>query len=395
MLTLESDDCRRDVAVPDEFIRTCLPVSPGEYIKVYLYLLMLMQQNEDGVTVKGLAKTLSCTEDDIMESLRFWKSRGVLELVVKNDILTGIRFRRPGSADGAPNISAEQIRTLKKENKDAAQLIFVAEQYLKRPLSRNDVNVLLFFLEDLKLPLDVCEFVVEYCVLKGHTSIRYIEKVGMAWHDKGIRSVKEAREQSGMWNKYHYEVLKAFGIKGRDPVPEEVAFIEKWRREYGFPMPIIQEACSRTVSSTGKASFKYADSILTKWHANNVKDFDDIAKLDRKHSEQRGRSGGLTGGSASGFAGQDSNVNRREVDFKKIAEDRKRLDEAYAAYPRLAEIDAEVSDLSMRKARINLGLTDADDFDLEKRLSALAEERRALLLRAGYTTEEINDDTGK
>ena len=45
----------------------------------------------------------------------------------------------------------------------------------------------------------------------------------------------------------------------------------------------------------------------------------------------------------------------------------------------------------MQKAKINLGLTDADDFDLEKKLSALAEERKALLLRAGYTTEEITD----
>ena len=45
----------------------------------------------------------------------------------------------------------------------------------------------------------------------------------------------------------------------------------------------------------------------------------------------------------------------------------------------------------MKKARINLGMSDADDFDLETRLSSLAEERRALLLNAGYTPEELDD----
>ena len=393
MITLDAGEYRPDVPVPEEFIRTYLPVSPGEYVKVYLYLLMLLQQKEAEITVKSLAKALSCTEDDIMESLRFWKGRELLELIVRNDILTGIRFRRPEPKKSAGNVSAGQIRTLKKENKDAAQLIFVSEQYLKRPLSRNDINVLLFFLEDLKMPLDVCEFVVEYCVLKGHTNIRYIEKVGLAWHDKGIRSVKEAREQSGMWNKYHYDVLKAFGVKGRDPVPDEVAYIEKWRREYGFSMPIIQEACGRTVAATGKASFKYADSILKNWHDADVHDFKDIEKLDKIHNSRRSRNAGQPGEGNSGSPGAESGAARREYDFQKIAEDRKRLDEAYASFPRLSEIDAEVSELSMRKARINLGLTDADDFDLEKRLTALAEERMALLLRAGYTAEEISDGT--
>ena len=384
MITLDAGDRKPDVAVPYEFVRTYLPAAPGEYVKVYLYLRMLLGQKEPDLTLKSLSEVLSCSEDDIRESLRFWKDRGLIELIVRNDIITGIRFLPVKRAESAGRKSAEQIGILKKENKDAAQLIFVAEQYLKRPLSRNDINVLLFFLEDLKMPLDVCEFVVEYCVLKGHTNIRYIEKVGIAWHERGISSVREAKAQSGMWNKYHYEVLKAFGIKGRDPVPDEVAFIEKWRKEYGFSMQLIQEACGRTVTATGKASFKYADSILKNWHENKVRGFDDIEKLDRKHNAARNRP-------AAYNTGQETNVPRKEYDFKKIAEDRKRMDEAYASFPRLSEIDAEVSELSMKKARINLGLTDADDFDLEKRLSALAEERKALLIRAGYSTEEIID----
>lgn len=393
MIALNTEELQQAVMVPTGFISTYLPASPGEYVKVYLYLLMLSRKSDEEISLGTLARALSCTEDDVMESLRFWKKQGILELDIRNEQLFGVRFKQIETARSAMRFSADNIRTIKKENKEAAQLIFVAEQYLKRPLSRNDINVLLFFLEDLKLPLDVCEFVVEYCVLKGHGNIRYIEKVGLAWHDKGIRSVKEAKEQSGMWNKYHYDVLKAFGINGRDPVTKEVAYIEKWRKEYGFTMPVISEACGRALVKTGKPSFEYADRILSSWSENNVKDFDDIEKLDKKHKAQQTRTGGFADRRTHDTGTAASNISHQEYDFKKIADDQKRMDEAYKAFPRLAEIDAEMSELSMKKARINLGMSDADDFDLEKKLDSLAEERKALLMNAGYTPEELNYDT--
>lgn len=393
MISLNADELQQAVPVPSEFIRQYLPAAPGEYVKVYLYLLMLSVKKDEEVTLQTLAKSLACSEEDIMESLRFWKNQGLLELDLKNERLGGVAFKKIEDVKRPGRLTAGNIKTLKKENKDAAQLIFVSEQYLKRPLSKNDINVLLFFLEDLKLPLDVCEFVVEYCVLKGHPNIRYIEKVGMAWSEKGIKSVREAKEQSGMWDKAHYDVLKAFGINGRNPVSKEVEFIEKWRKQYGFSMPVIAEACGRTVANTGKPSFEYADRILTSWYEGNVKSFKDIEKLDEKHKAMQTRQGAFGNRSFSENANTDTNASRKTYDFKKIADEQKRKEAAYKAYPRLAEIEREVSELSMKKARINLGMSDADDFDLEKKLSALAEERKALLINAGYTPEELSDDT--
>ena len=393
MIDLNSEELVTSIEVPSEFIRTYLPAAPGEYIKVYLYLLLLSRERTEGVSPETVAKALSCSEEAVMESLRFWKKQNVLELGFANEKLCGIRFKKIASEAPVPMRSEESIRTLKKENKDAAQLIFVAEQYLKRPLSRNDMNVLLFFLEDLKLPLDVCEFVVEYCVLKGHPNIRYIEKVGMEWHKNGISSVKEAKEQSGIWNKYHYEVLKAFGIKNRDPGTKEVAFIEKWRREYGFSMPIISEACGRALTKTGKPSFEYADGILKSWHTNNVTGLKDIEKLDEDYKARHARNGGYYDKGTAGSSGTGTAAAEKEYDFKKIAEDQKRMEDAYDAYPRLSEIDREVSELSMAKARIRLGMSDADDFDLAQKIASLTEERKVLLIKAGYTPEEISDDT--
>lgn len=73
--------------------------------------------------------------------------------------------------------------------------------------------------------------------------------------------------------------------------------------------------------------------------------------------------------------------NRREQDA--------RIREAYAAVPRLPEIDGDVAALSLKKARVLLGNRSEQDFDLTAALEELAEERRALLLSNGYPADYL------
>ena len=73
--------------------------------------------------------------------------------------------------------------------------------------------------------------------------------------------------------------------------------------------------------------------------------------------------------------------NRREQDA--------RIQEAYAAVPRLAEIDGEVASLSIKKARILLSGKTEPDFDLSAAIGELSEERRALLLSNGYPADYL------
>ena len=51
----------------------------------------------------------------------------------------------------------------------------------------------------------------------------------------------------------------------------DVSIIDKWKKEYGFNIEMILYACETTVSSIGKASFKYADKILENWHKEGIK----------------------------------------------------------------------------------------------------------------------------
>ena len=60
-----------------------------------------------------------------------------------------------------------------------------------------------------------------------------------------------------------------------------------WLNDYGFSMDIIQEACSRTVLSTGQPSFQYADKILSGWKDKNVRTLADVRLLDAQHQRQK------------------------------------------------------------------------------------------------------------
>ncbi len=77
--------------------------------------------------------------------------------------------------------------------------------------------------------------------------------------------------------------MKFFGILNRAPIKKEEEIMKKWILEYKMPMTIIEEACIRTIVTTGKASFEYATSILERWKDKNVKSLDDIKRLDNEY----------------------------------------------------------------------------------------------------------------
>ena len=161
------------------------------------------------------------------------------------------------------------------------------ETYIRHPFSENDINTILFWHEDLHFSAELIVYLVEYCVSKGHTNLRYLNKVALAWHEKKITSVEQAKSEAAVRSKAYYAVMKAFGITGRNLIDSETAMIRKWTKEYAFDLSLIQEACARTISSTGQSSFSYADSILTSWYNDKVHSLEDVKRLDATHQQKK------------------------------------------------------------------------------------------------------------
>lgn len=260
----------------NDFIDNYMTQANGEYVKVYVFLLRHLNNPCISLTISTIADCLENTEKDILRALKYWEKEGLITIeydasekvvgicmggdsgdsmeaqpeVMESHEPKELTDTEPGKASepeetmAAPS-SIEQF----KNRKELKNLLFIAEKYMGKTLSSKDVETITYFYDTLHFSADLVEYLIEYCVENGHTSINYIQKVALAWADANITTVDQAKESSALYNKNCYSILNAFGIKGRAPAAPELVYIKKWTEEYGFTLDIVVEACNRTILS--------------------------------------------------------------------------------------------------------------------------------------------------
>lgn len=234
------------------------------------------------------------------------------------------------AASSQKEYTLDEIKEFRK-NPDISELFFIIETYLKHTLSSTDTNMVLYWLDELHFSTDLIEYLVEYCITKGHSSLRYMNKVALGWADAGIKTVDQAKDDAAAHSQIYYSVMKALGITGRNLVDSEVSLINKWVGEYGFDIELVKAACSKTISAIQKPSFEYTDSILANWRKKDVHTLKDVEVLDANFAKANKAS--ATGSSQSTNAANGSskpksnnsssknkfnNFNQRNNDYDKL-----------------------------------------------------------------------------
>lgn len=378
-LTLKNKFQANATLLPNDFIDNYMIDANGEFVKVYLFLLRHLDDPCSSLTLSTIADCLNNTEKDILRAFRYWESAGLLRLehdqegrITGLELLRTVKSQREssGSSEAQPPVSAGDAASAAaavnrsipntddtadvsaaetvsaaashrvsapntagsrpaapakavpidafRAQKEIKSLLFIAEQYLGKTLTHSEMEAITYFYDTLHMSADLIEYLLETCVENGHKSMHYIQKVAFSWVEEGIETVSQAKEKSAVYNKNCYTVLNAFGIKNRGPATSELAFIRKWAEEYGFSPDILEEACRRTISATHQPSFEYADSILTKWHENNIRHLKDIITLDeayrREHTSPR------ASGRTKSVTKNLNNFERRSYDMDSLEE---------------------------------------------------------------------------
>lgn len=319
--TIYQDNYADTTIVSNLFIDEYMKDANDAQLKIYLYLLRMMSAHM-ATSVSDIADKFNHTEKDVMRALKYWEKNRLLSLEydeAKN--LTGIRLLDVNSKPSAdivpltpvvsmpvrenaaseksfttvvndkapsyekPSYSLDELREF-KNNEETSQILFVAEQYIGKPLSTSEIRTILFFSDKLGFSADLIDYLIQYCVDKGKKDFRYIEKVAVSWAQEGITTPKQAAKSARKYDKIVYDIMKALG-KSSAPTKTEADYAIKWIKEYCFSSDIIMEACERTVLSTDKHRFEYADSILTSWYKNNVHHKADIKILDESYSKRK------------------------------------------------------------------------------------------------------------
>lgn len=374
--------------IPNKFIHNYMTAANGEFVKVYLYLSMVLQSEADHLTLSDIADALNQTESDVARAIGYWVKAGLLSVsgptgpdgnplkkdghftepesimladpdlvrqersagnqVQNNQALADLSdadqtifqekavhrpdaYTKVDSSTGAlVSFEAEKQRReytpeeMSKFNSDEdfKNILWLTERYLGKPLTAKDVRTLAFCYDALHFPADLIEYLVCYCVERNKTSMRYMEKIAINWADKGITTVKAAKEESETHEDAVHIVMSAFGLNNRAPGTVEMDFINKWSKSYGFSSEIIAEACNRALKTTHQPSFQYADSILVKWKSQNVATLQDIKRIDEEYRMMMAELS--AGDSAKKKATQQpssssfGNFNQRETDLDSL-----------------------------------------------------------------------------
>jgi len=320
-ITLHTKTDNQVTCVSNVFIDEYMKEANGEYVKIYLYLLRALSQENPDFSISHMADELDHTQRDIRRALNYWSKKKLLSLEYDDEgELQGICLLEPRSA-AAPmdedvsvvkttffpprdvpsplptkrNYSPSEILEL-KEQSDVGEMLFVIERYFGHPLNTTELNTIFYWYDGLGMSAGLISRLVETCIDKGHNSVHYMNTVALDWATKGIKNIDDFRDAPPMYSRVYYAVTKGFGISGRVLTKAETEYIDRWTGEYGFDEELIGEACKRTILKTGKASFPYAESILKSWKMQGVKNLGEVLLADENRAAA-GRVAGSVAGS--------------------------------------------------------------------------------------------------
>ena len=388
-INISSDIATSFTTVSDIFIDQYMPKANGEFVKVYLYLLRATGSGAGIATISEIADHFSNTEADIVRALNYWASEGILQVqtgadgqitginlcslavsgmqaaqnniqsavadnatqnILQNNVVNNAvqnisgadsqvqdsvveKLKNQAADKAAPSqkeYTLDEIKEFRK-NPDISELFFIIETYLKHTLSSTDTNMVLYWLDELHFSTDLVEYLVEYCITKGHSSLRYMNRVALGWADAGIKTVDQAKDDAAAHSQIYYSVMKALGITGRNLVDSEMSLINKWVGEYGFDIELVKAACSKTISAIQKPSFEYTDSILTNWRKKDVHTLKDVEVLDANFAKANKATGSGSSQGANVANGSSkpksnnlnsknkfNNFNQRNNDYDKL-----------------------------------------------------------------------------
>ncbi len=341
---LRMDSGHGETCVPDIFIDEYMPAADGEFVKVYLYLLRCMKDPEKTFSVADTAASFGCSAGRVIDALKFWEHTGLLRLDFDSrGELSCVCFTRRLTSytpipdtKGAPTLShgADTVYSVRDtdtekpamtpdpavspaiSNADRRELLMIAETYLGRTLNSSEVDKLYDWIDKLKLPAEVIDYLIDYCVTHDHTAFSYMDKIAVSWASQGIDTLSKAKDRARDFDSSgtYDTVRKAFGISGRNLVESEKNFIRFWTMDLSMSDDLISLACERTILKTSRASFEYADRILHSWHDNNVSSTADVTALDEKYRAQKGTQQRVVSGAPKPGSPQFSSFENRSYD---------------------------------------------------------------------------------
>ncbi len=180
--------------------------------------------------------------------------------------------------------SDDNINLLEELNNNSVKdMLQDIEKLLSRPLSSKEMTVYIEWIKDYNFSPEIILLLIQYCVSKGKTDWRYIEKIALGWFDAKIETIDDAqmyiKKHEDKWIKIR-KILNYLGAKDGEIMKPQEEILDKWINIYNFPLDVIFKACDICFQRINKGDFKYIDGILNSWHKDGLKTLQDVTLKD-------------------------------------------------------------------------------------------------------------------
>ncbi len=335
----------------NRFIDEYMSGANDAQLKVYLYLTRMLYADKP-TSIADIADKFNYTEKDVLRAVKYWDKLGLIRLCYAPDhSLESVQIVNlqdvPAPADmntipaasaaaytdtsaimsfpavdpyAKPSYTEAQLGEFKSDE-NTSRILFIAESYLQKTLNSNEASTMLFIYDRLRFNVDLIDYLIEYCADNGKKRVSYIEATAIDWAQHGITTPKQADSYVRKYDKSVYDIMHALG-KNSTPARSELKFINRWTQDFGFGFDVISVACERTVLTTDKHRFEYADGILSNWYNAGVHNTDDITAQDADfQASKKTAVSSATAAKRPENNNKFNNFKQRDYDFDAIEKD--------------------------------------------------------------------------
>ena len=278
-----------ETSIPDIFFSEHLSEIPGDYLKIYLYLIFLSKYGKD-IKLNDLSKKLNIPLNVINEGTKFLEEHGLIMKKTTGYIIIDLQEATLHNLY-TPNLSLskEKIEQTAKNKSKAKAIEHINNMYFQGIMGPSWYNDIDLWFRKYNFDEQVMIALFDYCYKRSALHRNYVQTVAEAWASNKIKTWNDLDryyEQQEILNKIKKSIAKKLG-RYNGLTQYEEAYIENWVLNFGYDMNIIEIALKRTTFKQNP-TFEYINNIITDWHDRNLKTPSEInAFLEQRKKQEK------------------------------------------------------------------------------------------------------------
>ncbi len=276
-----------ETTIPDIFFSEHLSELPGDYLKIYLYLIFLSKYNKD-IKLTDLSKKLNIPLKSINDGMKFLEEHGLVTKKANGYIIVDLQEVTLHNLY-SPNLSLskEKIEQTAKNKARSKVIEHINNTYFQGIMGPSWYNDIDLWFRKYCFDEQVMIALFDYCYKRSALHRNYVQTVAEAWASNKIKTYNDLDnyyEQQESLNKMKKSIAKKLG-KYNGLTQYEEAYIENWVSNFGYDMNIIELALKRTTFKQNP-TFEYINNIITDWHERKLKTPSEITAFLEQRKKQ-------------------------------------------------------------------------------------------------------------